>query len=70
MTSLSTFMLASDKPESAKQKHDLGEAIYGQKDALKDFEVFAMKLTHEFLTKKSHPIGASSMLNVVDIAKE
>jgi len=71
MTSLSTFMLASDKPEAAKQKHDVGEAIYGQKDALKDFEAFAMKLTHELLTKKSHPIGqGASVLNVVDIVKE
>ncbi|KAF8438289.1 heme peroxidase [Terfezia claveryi] len=71
MTSLSTFMLASDKPESAKQKRDLGEAIYGQKDALKDFEAFAMKLTHGFLTKKSHPIGhGTGLRNVIDIAKD
>lgn len=71
MTSLSTFMLASDKPESAKQKRDLGEAIYGQKDALKDFEVFAMKLTHEFLTKKSHTIGdGPGLQNVIDIVKD
>lgn len=71
MPSLSTFMFASDTPEAAKQKHDAVEAIYGQKDALKDFEAFAMKLTHELLAKKSHPVehGASE-LNVVDIVKE
>jgi len=71
MTSISTFMLASDKPESAKQKHDVGEAIYGQKDALKDFEAYAIKLTHELLAKKSHPVGhGASAVNVVDIVKE
>lgn len=71
LTSLSSFMLASDGPEAAKQKKDVGEAMYKVQGALGEFEEYAQKLGRELLAKKAKPVGTgANTMKVVDIVRD
>lgn len=75
LTSLSTFMLASDTPAAAAQKKAVGKALYGLSSAFKQFEDYSKQLTTQLLHEKALHFGRVTpgkrfRISKVDIVKE
>ncbi|CCX12338.1 heme peroxidase [Pyronema domesticum] len=69
MSSLESYMLASDRPECAAQREVVKDALYGPNGSLQNFATYSEEITRKLLKREAYELGRKGV-HQVDIVKD